>query len=414
MELTPRPADRPHDRPGALVLGANYRALGVVRSLARRGIPVRIVRYDDASITALSRYVDHPLHWTDGSDETELAHLLDLAGRHGLEGWTLIPTDDEGARLLSRVRGPLLERYLVAAPEWEVMRWAYDKRQTYQLGVQTGIDQPRTWFGTGFGELEAVVWGTPAILKPAIKRRQNRFVADKAWPVTDPTMLKSRFEAAQAFVPAEEIMLQELIPGDSRSQVSFAALARDGQVLASITAWRARQQPMDFGRHSTYVQSIDAPDVAEAGRRVIEGMAHTGLVEVEFKRDARDGELKLLDINARVVGLAHAGCAGRRRLCVSRVAHDARRAGPGGPRTAGCPLGAHGNRPADRRSGDPCREDVDPRLCLLAARPARARHDLSRRPVAGNRGPAAHRPGPPEAAAPFSRAAAIAHGERRV
>jgi predicted ATP-grasp superfamily ATP-dependent carboligase len=165
-----------------------------------------------------------------------------------------------------------------------------------------GIDQPLTWFATGFGALEAIEWDAPAILKPAIKRFQNRFVADKAWPVPDRAALRDRYEAARAFAPAEEIMLQELIPGDRHSQLSYGALAQDGRVLASITAHRARQQPMDFGRHSTYVESIDAPDVAESARRVIEGMGHTGLVEVEFKRDSRDGHLKLLDINARAWG----------------------------------------------------------------------------------------------------------------
>jgi predicted ATP-grasp superfamily ATP-dependent carboligase len=59
---------------------------------------------------------------------------------------------------------------------------------------------------------------------------------------------------------------------------------------------------MDFGRQSTYVESISAPDVAHAARRLIEGMRYTGLVEIEFKRDVRDGSPKLLDINARVWG----------------------------------------------------------------------------------------------------------------
>jgi D-aspartate ligase len=305
LELTPRSAERASPgQTGALVLGANYRALGVVRSLARRNIHVRIARYDDAGIAALSRYVDRPLAWTDGDDEAQLEHLLGLAARYGLEGWTVIPTDDAGARLLSRGRQRLRERYVVASPEWETMRWAYDKRMTYQLGLDMGIEQPRTWFTTGFEALETVDWEAPAILKPAIKRcqSQNRFVADKAWPVGDRATLKRRYEAARSFVPADEIMLQELIPGDSRAQLSYGALAHEGRVLASITAWRARQQPMDFGRHSTYVESIDSPDVAESARRVIEGMGHTGLIEVEFKRDARDGHLKLLDINARVWG----------------------------------------------------------------------------------------------------------------
>jgi predicted ATP-grasp superfamily ATP-dependent carboligase len=286
---------------GGLVLGANYRALGVVRSLGRRGIRVQLVKHDDASIAALSRYAGRPLGWTTGDEEAELAHLLELARRHSLEGWTVIPTDDDMAALVSRGRERLGERYLVAAPAWSSMRWAYDKRLTHQLGAELGVGQPRTWFGEDL-ERNSVQLEEPAILKPAIKRGQSRFVREKAWPVADRADLERKYEAARAAVPADEIMLQEVIPGGSRSQLAFAALAQQGRVLASITARRTRQQPMDFGRHSTYVETIAADDVAAAGRRVIEGMRYTGLVEVEFKRDARDGSLKLLDINPRAWG----------------------------------------------------------------------------------------------------------------
>jgi predicted ATP-grasp superfamily ATP-dependent carboligase len=182
------------------------------------------------------------------------------------------------------------------------MRWAYDKRLTYRLGLDLGIDQPRTWFAQALDELDAVGWQPPAILKPAIKRGPNRFVREKAWPVADNETLRLRYDAARSLIPADEIMLQELIPGDGQAQLSYAALAQEGRVVASITARRTRQQPMDFGRQSTYVESIDSSEVAESGRRVIEGMGYTGLVEVEFKRDARDGRLKLLDINPRAWG----------------------------------------------------------------------------------------------------------------
>lgn len=287
---------------GALVLGANYRALGVVRSLGRRDIPVRLVKNDHASIAAFSRYAKRTLPWTEGGEEAQLRHLLDLAPRHGLEGWTVIPTDDDTLALVSRGRQHLSERYIVAAAEWETMQWAYDKRLTYRLGRDLGIDQPQTWFAASLEELEAVAPDAPAILKPGVQRSHNRFVHEKAWPVADRAALKAKYEAAQAFMPAEEIMLQELIPGDGQSQLSFGALAQEGRVLASITARRARQHPMDFGRQSTYVESISSPDVAHAARRLIEGMHYTGLVEIEFKRDIRDGRPKLLDINARAWG----------------------------------------------------------------------------------------------------------------
>jgi D-aspartate ligase len=291
-----------HSQTGALVLGANYRALGVVRSLGRRKIPVRLVKNDDSSIAALSRYVGQPLGWTAGDEEAQVEHLLRLAEQHALDGWTVIPTDDDTAVLTSRWRRRLGERYIVAAPQWEAMQWAYDKRLTYKLASDLGIDQPRTWFAATFDELHAVPWEPPVILKPGIQRGHNPFIHEKAWPVPDRATLKSRYDAARAFLPADEIMLQEVIPGDGTSQLSYGALAHQGRILASITARRTRQHPMDFGRQSTYVETIVSPDVAENARRLIEGMSYTGLVEVEFKRDTRDGRPKLLDINARVWG----------------------------------------------------------------------------------------------------------------
>jgi len=59
---------------------------------------------------------------------------------------------------------------------------------------------------------------------------------------------------------------------------------------------------MDFGRASTFVESVEAPDVEAVARRVLAAIGLDGIVEVEFKRDARDGRLRLLDINARVWG----------------------------------------------------------------------------------------------------------------
>jgi len=140
------------------------------------------------------------------------------------------------------------------------------------------------------------------ILKPAVKEDFNRFTAAKAWRVDDRRSLLTRYDEACRFVPRETIMVQELIPGGGDCQLSFAALCSDGQPLASIVARRTRQFPSDFGRASTFVETIDEPGVIESSLRILAAMDATGLVEVEFKRDPRTGELKLLDINPRAWG----------------------------------------------------------------------------------------------------------------
>lgn len=285
-----------------MVLGSNYRGLGVVRSLGRLGVTVWLVRSDAHRIAERSRYVARTLPWCDGSDDAKVAHLLGLGASHGLDGWTLIPTDDETTALLARNHETLGQRFLVAVPTWEVVRWAYDKRLTYQLGARAGVDQPCTWFPIDGADVLASDCPLPAILKPAVKPEQNRFTHDKAWLVRDPMQLQEAYDAARALVPAEQIMLQELIPLSAGAQLSFAALAVDGCPVATVTAHEARQHPRHFGHASTFVETIECPDIVEPARRLIAELRYTGLIEVEFKRDPRDGRLKLLDINARVWG----------------------------------------------------------------------------------------------------------------
>jgi predicted ATP-grasp superfamily ATP-dependent carboligase len=59
---------------------------------------------------------------------------------------------------------------------------------------------------------------------------------------------------------------------------------------------------MDFGRASTYVESVEDAEVEAVSRRLIAAMGYSGVLELEYKRDPRSGVLKLLDINPRVWG----------------------------------------------------------------------------------------------------------------
>src|ERR671926_422824 len=116
----------------------------------------------------------------------------------------------------------------------------------------------------------------------------NAFTVAKAWPVTDRASLLARYDEARRLIDPALIMVQELIPGGGAEQLSFAALCVRGEPVATLVARRMRQWPMDFGRASTFVETIDAPDVERAARTVIEALHFDGLVEIEFKRDARD------------------------------------------------------------------------------------------------------------------------------
>ena len=98
------------------------------------------------------------------------------------------------------------------------------------------------------------------------------------------------------------MIVQELIPGDGRQQFGYGALYSNGRPLATMVVRRLRQHPPDFGRASTFVETVDEPEVEALSERVLGRIGYDGLVELEYKRDPRDGSFKLLDFNARTWG----------------------------------------------------------------------------------------------------------------
>jgi D-aspartate ligase len=287
--------------PGAIVIGSDYIALGVVRSLGRQGIPVWVLRDSMHAEAAVSRYARHCLPWP-ADEAARLALLLKLTSEYGLHNWVLFPTDDEAAALVARNHQILAKHFSLTTPPWETLQWAYDKRKTHSLADRLSIGQPWTRFPRDEAAVAALECSFPVILKPAVKNLTNAFTLARAWRIDDRGQLLERYAEAAGLVPPDVIMVQELIPGGSDTRFSFAALCADGRPLAWLTAQRSRQFPIEFSRGSTFVETIQDPAIEQLSRRLLAEIRYTGLVEVEFKRDPRTGEYKLLDINARPWG----------------------------------------------------------------------------------------------------------------
>jgi len=290
------------DCAGAVVTGADYRGLGIVRSLGRRGIPVWVLREDGHFLGAASRYARRSLRWPHGDGFRQVEFLANLAVREGLKGWALFPTTDELVMLLARYHKSLAAHYRLTIPPWDALQWICDKRLLYRLAEDRGVNQPLSFFPRDRDELASLQCQFPVILKPALRLGINCFTKDKAWPAGDRASLLARYDEACALVGPDMVMVQEIVPGWGEAQFSYAALCRNGRPAASIVARRIRQFPMDFGRFSTYVETVDEPRLVEPAVRLLEAVGFTGIVEVEFKRDPRDGQYKVLDVNPRVWG----------------------------------------------------------------------------------------------------------------
>jgi D-aspartate ligase len=283
-------------------VGGDYQGLGIARSLGRRGIPVCVVD-DERSIARFSRYTRRAVHVDDLRDEgSTVDTLLAVGEAHGLDGWVLFPTREETVAALSRHRDRLQQQFRVPTAGWDVVRWAWDKRNTYSRADQLGIPTPRTWYPRSADDVSDIDAEGPFAVKPAIKEHFFYATKAKAWRAETPAELRELVQRALEIVGRPEIVVQELVPGDGRYQFAYCSLFKDGEALAAMTCRRRRQHPAEFGRASTYVETVDAPEIESLSERFLRDIGYYGLAELEFKVDPRDGRPKLLDVNARTWG----------------------------------------------------------------------------------------------------------------
>lgn len=293
---------------GAVVLGGDYQGLGIVRSLGRTGFPVCVID-DEPSIARYSRYATHAVRVPElRQEDTIVETLLDVGRRLRLKGWVLFATRDEVVTALSRARERLSSFFRVPTPGWEIVRYAADKRLTYDMATRLEIPLPRTWYPRTETELDAIEpdrW--PLLVKPAIKEHFIYTTRVKGWVVRDRRDLQQRFADAARIVPMAEVMVQDMIPGNGRTQYSFCTFFKSGRSVADMTVRRTRQQPADLGRSSTYVETVAQGDLTEPSLRFLNEIDYYGLAELEYKLDEADGRYKLLDVNARTWGYHSVG-----------------------------------------------------------------------------------------------------------
>ncbi len=296
------PVDPSKNTIGALVVGGDHQGLGIVRSLGRRNVPVCVID-DEHSIARFSKYTTHALRVAHLRDERQTVDtVLEVGRRLNLRGWVLYPTRDETVAAFARYRSLLTEFFRVPTPDWNTTQWVWDKRNTYRLADELGIPTPPTWYVTDIADLERIDADPPFVVKPAIKEHFFYSTKVKAWRANSRAELRVLFERAAALVGPGEVMIQGLIPGDGRQQFAYCAFFKEGRTVGSMVVRRTRQHPLEFGRASTFVETIDLPQLEVLSESFLRAINYYGLVELEYKLDSRDGDYKLLDVNGRTWG----------------------------------------------------------------------------------------------------------------
>jgi D-aspartate ligase len=213
----------------------------------------------------------------------------------------LMPCSDDALELIARNRPRLVELgFRPVEADDAVALTMLDKARTYSLARRIGVPTPRTFSGSLENlEAEGRDIPYPCAVKPLHSHVFQRLETyQKVMLAHDVGELREIL--AHTAELGLETMVTEIVPGGDDQLFGFLSyLDLDGEPVFEMTVRKLRQQPIHFGIGCYRANDWDS-DVAELGRRFLSGAGVRGLAQVEFKRDARDGTLKLIECNHRL------------------------------------------------------------------------------------------------------------------
>jgi D-aspartate ligase len=283
-------------RPPAIVLDCSYvNGLSAIRQLAAAGVPVLALDHRRQALGLRSRLAVPVLCPHPGDDPAGFTQLLEevLAGAGGRA--VAFPTHDDYLVAVNRAAPDGL--VLPFGPR-ELIEPIQAKRFQYAAAERAGIGLPLTFHPRSEQEAReaAARMRYPAVMKPSLGAGFKRLHTRPLLDARDADELVAAYREGAPFEP----MLQERIPGgDDCLWTVGTHLGVDGAALGVFCGRKLLQAPAGTGTCRVGEARWDE-EAVDGALRLLRELGFHGTSQVEYKRDPRDGSLKLMEVNARL------------------------------------------------------------------------------------------------------------------
>lgn len=284
-----------------LVTDANNRiALAVIRALGENGVEVSSLEQEQfarqkpicfSSRYASKRFIIPPISKPEG-----LSKLLEYTQGHDI----ILPVSINMILPVVQNRA-LFEQggIRVPYPSLDQIKTANNKTKLLELAKNIGIAIPTAYHIKDISELPRLFAKAMFPLVIKLSDDEGLYLS----PEKRYAIVHDRASLEHAYLKMHRLkefpLVQEYIPGDG---FGFSALLdKSSQALAYFCHKRLRQYPA-VGGPSTLCQGINSQALIDQGLKLLKALNWTGIAMVEFKKDARDNQYKLMEINPRFWG----------------------------------------------------------------------------------------------------------------
>lgn len=294
-----KPTPVPNTSIPVLVLDAGYGGLGIARSLGRMGIPVYGTSASRGAPALSSRYWSGTFIWSFSMASTaQSLGFLSEVSRNISRRALIIPTSDTTATFVSEHVDVLQDQFMCPRQSPALIRSVVNKREMHRLAATLDIATARTIFPRSRREVEAFIdlVGFPVIVKAIDPRLPNGTTKSACYN------RQAVIEHFQRVDPSDppNLMLQEFIPGDDDTVWMFNGyFDRYSNCVVAFTGRKIRQYPAYAGVASLGI-SWRNEQIEHISTRLLRAIRYCGMVDIDYRYDARDRQYKLLDVNPRI------------------------------------------------------------------------------------------------------------------
>ncbi|MEH7463355.1 carbamoyl-phosphate synthase [Bacillus thuringiensis] len=282
----------------AVVLDLSANGIGIIRSLARKGISVYAFDVEKPYKIGKSRLATCGICPSPLYEEKELlTFLINLAKEFKVKP-VLYTGADDYVVFISKYRMELSNYFLFLFPEHSLIEETLNKQKAYELAVKHNIPCPKTYVITKQEQLEEAILNVdfPCILKPVLGHEFRKKINQKAILIQNADQLRNEY---QSYRQHGKLIIQEIIPGDNQCFYKVATFYDDNmELLALFSLQKNHQFPAEFGT-GAHIVSKQVPELVDICLPFFENIGLKGIAMAEFKKDPRDGVYKFIEINPR-------------------------------------------------------------------------------------------------------------------
>jgi D-aspartate ligase len=276
----------------------HHGALGVARTLGKLGVPVYAIAEDAYTPLARSRYLTKAFVWDScPTDPESFVKAMSLIAEVIARPTIIFPMDDLSAVFVAENAAPLARWFIIPPVPPQLPRQLANKACFHALCADIGIPLARSVVPHSFDDVRAFTESTefPVVVK----------AAEQWLPLKDTFVTKIIKTPEQLFNLCENynydggqgLIIQEHIPGED--WICHGYYNSDKNINVTFTGRKLRSYPPDAGSTALGV-SIDNETLRCVSEELLKAVAYSGIIDMDWREDERDGQYKILDCNPRV------------------------------------------------------------------------------------------------------------------